>query len=119
MKILFIAYSLDGGGAEKALVNLLNMLVDKDYDITLQLFENRGINFEYLPSNVKVLPDLKSKSWLMSNSKTFLKNAIKKINISILFKRLYSAIKPIFKKHNNSRYKKMCFWEVVLPICTI
>ena len=54
-KLLFVTYSLGGGGAEKALVNLLNLIDRSRYDISLQLFENSGINLEYLPEDVKLL----------------------------------------------------------------
>ena len=42
-KLLFAAYSLDVGGIEKALVNLVNVLQNRGYDITVVLEKKQGI----------------------------------------------------------------------------
>ncbi len=54
-KILFTAYSLSLGGIEKALVNLLNVLDENKYDITLILEKKEGIFLEQIPKYIKVL----------------------------------------------------------------
>lgn len=54
-KLLFTAYSLELGGIEKALVNLLNRLDYKKYDVTLILEKKEGIFLEQIPKEVKVL----------------------------------------------------------------
>lgn len=54
-KLLFTAYSLGLGGIEKALVNLLNRLDYKKYDVTLILEKKEGIFLEQIPKEVKVL----------------------------------------------------------------
>ena len=53
-KILFTAYTLDIGGIETALINLLNELIKK-YDITLILEKIQGIFLNELDSKVKVI----------------------------------------------------------------
>lgn len=53
-KILFTAYTLDIGGIETALINLLNELIKK-YDITLVLEKKQGIFLNELDSRVKVI----------------------------------------------------------------
>jgi len=53
-KILFTAYTLDIGGIETALINLLNELIKK-YDITLVLEKKQGIFLDELDSRVKVI----------------------------------------------------------------
>lgn len=53
-KILFTAYTLDIGGIETALVNLLNELVKK-YDITLVLEKKQGIFLNELDSKIRVI----------------------------------------------------------------
>ena len=92
-KILFVAYSLTGGGAEKALVNLLNMLDYSRYDVTLQLVENRGINLEYLPAPVKLRPALKDTTWLLDSGKPFIKQALCHARLGVIGKRLCVGIK--------------------------
>jgi len=53
-KILFSAYSLEIGGIENALVNLLNKLIE-EYNITLVLEEVKGAFLEKLDSKVKII----------------------------------------------------------------
>lgn len=53
-KILFTAYTLDIGGIETALVNLLNELVKK-YEVTLVLEKKQGIFLERLDSRIKII----------------------------------------------------------------
>ena len=52
-KILFFIPTLTGGGAEKVLVNLVNHLDDKKYEVTVQTLFDVGINKKYLGSNIK------------------------------------------------------------------
>ena len=53
-KILFAAYTLDVGGIETALVNLLNELIKK-YDITLVLEKKQGVFLSDLDYRVNVI----------------------------------------------------------------
>ena len=53
-KLLFTAYTLEVGGIETALVNLLNNLIDR-YDITLVLEKKQGIFLEELNPKIKVI----------------------------------------------------------------
>lgn len=51
-KILFLIPSLAGGGAEKVLVNMVNHLDSKKYDITVQCLFDVGVNKQYLASYI-------------------------------------------------------------------
>ena len=51
-KILFLIPSLAGGGAEKVLVNMVNHLNCKKYDITVQCLFDVGVNKQYLASHI-------------------------------------------------------------------
>ena len=53
-KLLFAAYSLDVGGIEKALVNLVNVLQNRGYDITVVLEKKQGIFLNELNKNIKL-----------------------------------------------------------------
>ena len=53
-KILFAAYTLDVGGIETALVNLLNELIEK-YDITLVLEKKQGIFLSDLNYRINII----------------------------------------------------------------
>ena len=58
-KILFAAYSLDVGGIETALINLLKEICN-DYEITLVLEKKEGIFLKELPGNINVIEYRKS-----------------------------------------------------------
>ena len=112
-KLLFVGVSLGGGGAEKALVNLLNLIDRSRYDISLQLFGNDGINLEYLPDDVKLLPELRSKQWLMTDVKTFTKRALKAGRLGLLAKKMGATLKPRLKGCASARYKTLCTWKAI------
>lgn len=52
--LLFAAYSLDIGGIEKALVNLVNRIDKEKFNITIVLEEKKGIFLPEVDSNIKV-----------------------------------------------------------------
>ena len=52
-KLLFFGYTLEVGGAEKVLVDFLNVL-SKDYEIDLVLLRNIGDFKKFLPQNVSI-----------------------------------------------------------------
>lgn len=52
-KILFVIPTLDGGGAEQVLINLVNHLDKSKFDITVFSIFNIGINRQYLDENIK------------------------------------------------------------------
>ncbi|KAA8808143.1 glycosyltransferase [Lactobacillus crispatus] len=79
-KVLFLIHTLGGGGAEKVLVNLVNNLDRKKYDITVMTIIDTGIYRSALKSDIKYKTILKlpnnrkrnmqtSGSLLNSNSK--------------------------------------------------
>lgn len=54
IKILFMIPNLGHGGAEKVLVNLVNRMNKKEFDITVvALYDDNGINKKFLSPNVK------------------------------------------------------------------
>lgn len=53
-KILFSAYTLNVGGIETALVNLLNKLINQ-YDVTLVLEKKQGVFLDRLDPNIRVI----------------------------------------------------------------
>ncbi len=53
--ILFVCASLKVGGAEKSLVNLLNMMDYMRYSVDLLLFQNQGEFLEQVPEDVHII----------------------------------------------------------------
>ena len=54
-KVIFIIDSLKSGGAEKVLVDILENLNSKEYDVRLLLINKVGEYIKSIPSNVKVM----------------------------------------------------------------
>lgn len=53
-KILFVAYRMNVGGVEKALLSMLDAISFEEYDVHLALAKNDGGFLELIPSNVTV-----------------------------------------------------------------
>lgn len=53
-KIIIFGYTLDVGGAEKVLVDYINILKDRGYEIDLALLQKRGAFLNDLPEGVNV-----------------------------------------------------------------
>lgn len=70
-KILFLINTLNGGGAEKALIDTVNNLIGKDYAITVQTVYDTGV------FKNKLSEDINYKSIIRSNNKIFRKIASK------------------------------------------
>lgn len=54
-KVLFVMSSMDNGGAERALLNLLEELPETRYDVNLLLLNPTGLFMGQIPSKVAVL----------------------------------------------------------------
>ena len=53
-KVLFLLQNLNGGGAERVAVNLLNNLKEKKYDKELILIENEGVLIKELKNTIRI-----------------------------------------------------------------
>lgn len=54
-KLLFLGLSLNIGGAEKSLVNLLNMIDYSEYEVDLLLFKRQGPLMKQIPDGVNLI----------------------------------------------------------------
>jgi len=54
-KILFVIPSLDAGGAEKSLINLLNAMDYSLFEVTVLVFHGKGIFLKSIPKSVKLI----------------------------------------------------------------
>ena len=54
-KVLFLIHDLGGGGAEKVLVNLVNHLDPKRFDVTVQVLFGGGTNERFLKDHIKLV----------------------------------------------------------------
>jgi len=90
-RLLFTAYSLEVGGIEKALINLLNEIDYDKYEVTLILEKKEGILLDKINKNV-IIKELK-----VSNNKF------------ILFRKIINGIRKFnFKLFNKNKYDFSC-----------
>ena len=54
-KILFALPNLNGGGAERVIVNIIRLLDNGDYEIKLLLLDNSGDYFQCIPEDVEII----------------------------------------------------------------
>lgn len=54
VKVLFVLPSLEGGGAERIVCNLMSVLDKNIFDINLFLFTNKGVYWKLLSDDIKV-----------------------------------------------------------------
>ncbi|MPQ42303.1 glycosyltransferase [Clostridium tarantellae] len=82
-KVLFLIDSLDGGGAEKVLVDIVKNLNSKKYDITVSTIYDRGVYINEIKKYAKYKPLLET----LEFGQGFLKNFINKIkkNLRMIF----------------------------------
>ncbi|EOH77457.1 glycosyltransferase [Enterococcus malodoratus] len=80
-RLLFFIYDLSGGGAEKLLVNILNNIDLKNFDVEVKLLFYQGVNIKEINSEVKV-------SYVFKKKITGFRVITKLISPKLLFKGL-------------------------------
>ncbi|MDB8558406.1 glycosyltransferase [Turicibacter sanguinis] len=88
-KILFVMNNLNCGGAEKALVSLLNEIDFELYEVDLFLFKKEGIFLSLVPSQVKIIEPFKEYEYFDMPIKIACKQLIKQKKYTLLFSRIW------------------------------
>ena len=68
-KILFLIHDLGPGGAEKVLVNLVNNMDPKEYDITVMTLIGGGVNEQFLKPHIRYIPRFR---WMLRGHSHFM-----------------------------------------------
>lgn len=63
-KIFIMAHSMEIGGAERALLGILENIDTKNYEVDLFLLRHKGELMKYIPKNINLLPESKEYSSL-------------------------------------------------------
>ena len=81
-KLLFIMPDLGSGGAEKALITILNLFDYSRYDVDLFLFRRQGLFLPDVPSQVHITDGGKDYELFDGSASVCIKSSIKKLNFS-------------------------------------
>ncbi|MFZ4106190.1 glycosyltransferase [Flavobacterium sp.] len=109
--LLFVMSNLRCGGAEKALISLLQTIDYELYNVDLQLFSVKGLFLKQLASKVKLLPSIEEYHYFdMSLSKALLK-AFKKRRLDIIYNRIIAGY--IFKTEKNLSRCEQRVWKCI------
>ncbi|WP_078428906.1 glycosyltransferase [Alkalihalobacterium alkalinitrilicum] len=107
--ILFVMNNLNCGGAEKALISLLETIDYSLYNVDLYLFKHEGIFFNKIPNKVKLLKEPTEYKFFDMPIKTALINLIKQGKINSAVSRVRAGY--IFNTENNRAQCEQRVWK--------
>lgn len=108
-KILFVMNNLNCGGAEKALISLLETMDYSLYDVDLFLFKHEGLFLSKLPKQVTLLEEPREYQIYDMPIKTAIVNCLKQGRIDIALFRLMAGV--IFKTEKNIARCEQRVWK--------
>ena len=108
-KVLFVISALTTGGAEKSLVNLLNLFNYSKYEVDLLLFKHEGIFMKQVPQEVNILgiPDTLKYAFTSLDSNGFRK--IPSLNAG--FRRYLGTAYTRLRYYSNTSRGKQIRWN--------
>ena len=90
-KLLFVINSMGLGGAQKALVTLLNEIDYDKYEVHIQLCDEGGFNLKYIPDNVIVHQPFVENNEYYHRFPLLIKEQFKKGHFWVVLRRLFYA----------------------------
>lgn len=113
ISILFAIYYLGSGGAEKALINLLDMIDYERYEVDLLLFERKGLYLPQLNPHVNLLPVIPQFEQIR-RVKGYCKWAMKRGKFIKATKRVYYVLREHRGANMTQKTWNLC-WNHFLP----
>lgn len=107
--ILFVINNLNCGGAEKALISLLQTINYKQFNVDLYLFKKEGLFYSNVPKEVKILQEPKDFKYFDMPIKKALIDTIRKGKIKTTISRIQAGI--IFKVEKNPARCEQKVWR--------
>lgn len=105
--------NLNVGGAEKALISLLQTINYSLYDVDLQLFQNKGVFLVQLPRQVNLLPEIETFSYYDMPGIKAVFTMLKRGKFRTLINRL--AARKVFASSKNAAVKEQLLWNYISP----
>ena len=110
-KIVFITHELNCGGAEKALVSLLQVIDYDKYEVDLQLFQNKGLFLNQIPEKTNLLPEIEEYKYFDMSIFKVISDCIKKGRIDLILNRIIASLVIRFEKNVYRKEQKM--WRYI------
>lgn len=108
-KILFVINNLNCGGAEKAIISLLETINYSEYDIDLLLFKQEGIFMSKIPKEVNLLSEPEYYKYFDMSVKKAIVELIKKRRFDVVLARLLSIY--VFKTEKSKTVLEQRVWK--------
>ncbi len=109
--ILFVINNLNCGGAEKALISLLETMDYSMYNVDLFLFKHEGLFFNKIPKQVNLLAEPYEYQYFDMSIKTAIKDSIKKGRTDIAISRVCAGY--IFNVEKNRARCEQRVWKYI------
>ncbi|MBI5987097.1 glycosyltransferase [Clostridium perfringens] len=113
-KLLFVINNLNCGGAEKALISLLETIDYSRFDIDLLLFKQEGIFMSKIPEEVNLLSEPECYKYFDMSIKIALLELIKKGRIDIAIARLLFGY--VFKTEKSKVIGEQKVWKYLSAV---
>ncbi|WJH32305.1 glycosyltransferase [Paenibacillus sp. CC-CFT747] len=110
-KLLFVMNSLNCGGAEKALVSLLEVIDYSKYEVDLYLFKHEGVFLKKLPSEIRILEEPTEYKYFDMPAKQAVINSLSSGKVSLTISRIQAGF--VFKRESNSARCEQRVWKYV------
>lgn len=107
--VLFIMNNLSCGGAEKALVSLLQNFDYSKYNVDLFLFQHEGLFLHQLPKEVCLLPEPKKYKYFEMSYKQMFMSALKRLDFKTILARTGMSI--VLKTESIPALKEQKSWK--------
>lgn len=107
--LLFIINNLTCGGAEKALVSLLQTIDYSSYNVDLYLFKKTGVFLNQVPKEVVLLPEPENYKYFDMSIKTAILDNLKKGNLTVIINRILAGF--VFKNNKNRAHAEQRAWK--------
>ncbi|WP_144505528.1 glycosyltransferase [Bacillus mycoides] len=112
--ILFVINNLNCGGAEKALISLLETIDYSLYNVDLFLFKHEGLFFKKIPQQVNLLEEPFEYQYFDIPMKTAIIDCIKKRRVDVFFSRLCAGY--IFKSEKDRVRCEQRVWRYMSKV---
>ena len=109
--LLFVINNLNCGGAEKALISLLETIDYTAYNVDLLLFKHEGLFFNKIPEQVNLLDEPLEFKYFDMSIKAAIIDALKKGRLDITISRIGAGF--IFKTEENRARCEQRVWKYI------